>query len=129
MDVDTYTYVLLFCLTVSAWILLGGAMKANAGQSTWATKGMAFSGIVLALLGSIGFVEAVFYESPYAPDQDWRWFVLAGAGIVYGIAAVGFCARYGATRKRIIQLEEMESVLSAAVAHSAEQAQKREERL
>ena len=127
MDFDSYLSVLLSFLTVGAVVLMIAGIKANAGQSTWATKGMAFSGVMLALLASIGFLGSVVKDYLYNPEAGWWWFALAAVFIVYGIGLLGFCARFGATRRRIVQLEEIESALSAAVSHSAAQSPSRED--
>ena len=101
-------------------------IKADAGDSTWATRCQLFSG--LGLFVSTGAVFLTVLTEDYVGDAASIFWGLAVSvsAIVFIVGTIGFCSRFGATSRRVTQLEEIESALSAAVAHSEREDEKRE---
>ncbi|MGJ8724669.1 MAG: hypothetical protein ACSHYB_08940 [Roseibacillus sp.] len=126
MDLDFFAKLLLFLLVVGTGVLLAAAWRADSANSTWATRCQLFSGLGLFLSIGLGFLFIVL-DADAGNSASNAWAVVVGiSAIVFIIGVIGFCARFGATCRRITQLEEIESALSTAVAHSAAQSQRDE---
>ena len=121
MDMELFGKIILFFISVGIGILMIAGIKADRGQSTWATKCQLFAGIGLFL--SMMITLAVISADEFVEDAVGIFLalILGVTALVFTIGTIGFCARFGATCRRITQLEEIESALSAAVAHSQAQ--------
>ena len=127
MDYEFYGNILACLFVVGAGVLIGAGIKANAGHSTWATKCLLFAGIGLFLSMGIFFLVMYLTDSYESRTSLILGGITGLSAVVFAIGMLAFCARFGATYRRISELEEIESALRAAVADSAAGLEKRED--
>lgn len=117
MDGELYSKFLMFLVVVGGGVLMVAGIRANAGQSYWATKCMAGGGVLLFILLGCVFLTVVGEEYFYFTDQEpliiFGCFFL-GAFLLFTVGGFSLCARFGATCRRSIQLEEIASALAAS---------------
>ena len=122
MDGESYAKFLLFLAGVGGTgVLLFAGVKANQGQGAyWATRCLLVAG-VLNLLLALALQGMVWDET--SREESWIGLSILSflGGIVYLVGMFALCARFGATCKRVKQLEEIASALSAAQAHATAQ--------
>ncbi|MDQ8191016.1 hypothetical protein [Roseibacillus persicicus] len=125
MDEETIYKILFFFVVVASGVFMASGMKADSGQSTWATRCQLFGG--LGLFGLMGLVFLLVIGEEFFDEAGSIALAcgVAASALVFTIGLFGFCARYGATCRRVTQLEEIESALEAAVAHSEAQDRER----
>lgn len=116
---EGFMTLLVFFIFVGTVVLCVAGLKANGGSSFWATKCLGFTGVVNAFLG-FGLFALVLDE--FSGESLWiAWAILSFlSGLVFLIGMFALCGRFGATCRRVTQLEEIASALEASQAHSAQ---------
>ena len=120
MNEEVKTGLFLIASLVTTILLLVGATKAGKGLSFWAIPLLIIGAFLIVC--AIIVITLVVLSDMKSPDPGNSSFLIAIASyfilslgvLLYAIAFLGFCARWGATGKRRSELLEVTAALTAA---------------
>ncbi len=117
---EIYYKLLIFLCVVGIGMFLRAGLKADFGHSFWATRCLKCGAAILLFISLFAWV---FFESNDSSGGAWVFvsviFLLSSLVLIVGV--FGFCSRFGSTCRRITELQELATALSAASAREKEE--------
>ncbi|MEM9080262.1 MAG: hypothetical protein AAGC74_06160 [Verrucomicrobiota bacterium] len=125
MDDHIFTLCLLILAIACALSTFGSSVALHTHHN-WATICMTFGSLMLSLFTLIvgyAYLSQEYFNNYVSLGESWGLLTILSLGgfILLGIGTFSFCARFGATAKRIQQLETLAAALSAAKEHQNQQ--------